>query len=308
MSHSTASTLAAALALTAGACSDDGGGPTGPLDPDTAPVLAVDRFSDAAGTLHRRSADPTLPGPDEPIDLDRAPFRVDALGPGGEPITWYDLDVRPRALVPVYRLHRAGEATPVAGQLNIFDYAPGDHGYNDLWRVIDVEVPATYVANEVTSTAELNRRGYPLAPTTQIVNCPMVPAGSTASLRVGTAGPMLRRGWYHDQVVHYVTFEEAPLVAGMAGAPTSPVHVTYAINPGQAGGGPPSGFRTEPGTGRTHNVVATLPGDAGYAPLRAVRVYDNAAFDTVHDLATAEAAAPIATDALLVNLPVVDMP
>ncbi|HZE88749.1 MAG TPA: hypothetical protein VE404_04330, partial [Verrucomicrobiae bacterium] len=34
-----------------------------------APALAVDRFSDEAGTLFRRSAVPGLPGPGEPIDL-----------------------------------------------------------------------------------------------------------------------------------------------------------------------------------------------------------------------------------------------
>src|SRR5262245_65929789 len=39
-----------------------------PKDPDHAPIAVVDRFSDSAGTLLRRSADNHLPGPNEPID------------------------------------------------------------------------------------------------------------------------------------------------------------------------------------------------------------------------------------------------
>ncbi|HVV88847.1 MAG TPA: hypothetical protein VHE35_37655 [Kofleriaceae bacterium] len=301
-------TLLAALALTiAGGCGGDDGGPTGPLDPDQAPVVAVDRFSDAAATLFRRSADPSLPAANAPIDLDLPPFAVHALGPAGEAVVYYSLDVRPRALVPVYELHRAGEAMPVPGQLNIFDYAPGDHGYNDLWRVIQVEVPAGYVANTVTDTAEINAAHYPLTPTTKIVNCPMVPAGSTAQARLGTEGTALRRGWYHDQVVYYFTFEEAPLAAGADGAPTSSMYVAYAVDPGQPGGGPPSGFRTEAGGTRTHNVVAAYPDDPAYAPLREVHVYDNTAFDSVHDLPTAMAAPAITTDPMLVNTPLVQL-
>lgn len=300
-----ASTLAV-VALAAAGCTDDG--PAAPLDPDTAPVLAVDRFADAAGTRLRRTIDPSLPGPDVPIDLDRAPFTVRGLGPAGEPVTWYDLDDRPRSLVPVYRLRRAGENGPVPGQLNLFDYAPGDHGYNDLWRLIDVEVPADYVANTITSTAALFAAGHPLTPTTTIVNCPMVPAGSVARHHLGPGDGALHRGWYHDQVVHYFTFEEAAVAAGPGGAPVSPVYVAYAINPGLPGGGPASGYRTEDGGDRTHNVLASLPGDDGYSPLRTVQVYDRAAFDAVDDLPSAEAAARLATDERLANLPVVEAP
>lgn len=299
--------LAVSVALAATGCADDGAA-SGPLDPDTAPRVAVDRFSDAAGTLLRRSLDPRLPGPDQPIDLDGAPFLVRGLGPGGEAIAYYDLDVRPRALVPVYRLIRAGETAAVADQLNIFDYVPGDHGYNDFWRVIDVEVPVDYVANTATNSAYLAARAFPLTPTTIIVNCPMVPVGSVATRRLGVAGPALRRGWYHDQVVTYFTFEEAPLAALPDGTPTSPLYVTYAVDPGQPGGGPPSGFRTEPGGAITHNVAADLPGEPGYSALRALRVYGNAAFDAVHDRASAEAAPRLATDATLVNAPIVEAP
>ena len=40
-----------------------------PKDPDQAEVVSVDRFSDAAGTLMKRSADASLPGINEPIDF-----------------------------------------------------------------------------------------------------------------------------------------------------------------------------------------------------------------------------------------------
>src|SRR5262245_20626221 len=49
----------------------------------TAPVLAVDRFSDDAGTLLRRSVDPKLPQADEPFSLDDPRFAVEVVGPGG---------------------------------------------------------------------------------------------------------------------------------------------------------------------------------------------------------------------------------
>ena len=44
-----------------------------PVDPAHAPVAAVDRFSDKAGTLLLRSTDTRLPGPNEPIDFDTPP-------------------------------------------------------------------------------------------------------------------------------------------------------------------------------------------------------------------------------------------
>ena len=56
---------------------------------------------------------------------------------------------------------------------------------------------------------------------------------------------------------------------------------------------------------QTHNVVDSLPGDAGYSPLWDVDVYDNASFDSVHDLASVQAAPILAMGVALVNCPVV---
>jgi hypothetical protein len=41
-----------------------------PLDPDQAPIAAVDRFSDKAANIQLRAADSHLPGPNKPVDFD----------------------------------------------------------------------------------------------------------------------------------------------------------------------------------------------------------------------------------------------
>src|SRR5262249_39952826 len=153
------------------------------------------------------------------------------------------------------------------GQLNIVDVLPGDAGYNDFWAVSKVTVPADYVANTVTSVAEIMAAGYQVTSTDMIVNCPIVPDGATAKLRFkSTESPDLTRGWYRDQVVSYFNFSEADIVAAGGMVPTSPIYVTFNKNPGESGGGPASGFVVEPGTEQTHNVPASLPGHAGYSP------------------------------------------
>jgi hypothetical protein len=86
--------------------------------------------------------------------------------------------------------------------------------------------------------------------------------------------------------------------------PLSPIYVTFNINPDEPGGGPPSGFVAD-STGRTHNVIATLPEDEVYSPLWIVNVYDNADFDIVSDLASAQAANLLVPGAANVNCPVV---
>ncbi len=52
-----------------------------PLDPDQAPIAAVDRFSDKAAHLQVRTADNHLPGPNEPVDFDTGPFITQGLSP-----------------------------------------------------------------------------------------------------------------------------------------------------------------------------------------------------------------------------------
>ena len=282
-----------------------------PLDPDMADKVSIDRFSDDAGHLFMRSANSSLPGANEAIDFDQGPFITKGLGPNGEKVQYYNFDIMPLKSAPIFVLFREGETTPVEGQLNIIDVVPGDDHYSDFWHVHKVTVPAYYRANTVTSLDELNYMGYPVERTNLIVNCPVVPEGSTAILRYkeGNTNGLIR-GWYKDQVVFYFDFSEKMLTAelpetGHPDVPVSDILVTFNINPDMTGGGPASGFVTETGTDQTHNVVETIPTDADYSPLWDVDVYDNADFDNVSNWMTAMNANVLATGVALVNCPIV---
>ena len=61
-----------------------------------------------------------------------------------------------------------------------------------------------------------------------LVNCPIVPAGSTAAHRLKGSDTGLHMGWYRNKVVFYFNFSEAPLmVAGTGEVPVSPIYVTF---------------------------------------------------------------------------------
>lgn len=274
-----------------------------PIDPADASRAMIDRFSEEAGTLHVRGPDNDLPDPDEAIDFDQD-FLTQGFGPGGEVVQYYDFDVQPTEPAPIYAFFRAN-GDPVEGQLNVVGVVPGDEGYNDFWQVNKVTVPDEYEANTVTSASSLMEANYDVESTTVIKNCPVVPEGSTASKRHGDGNAELVVGWYDGQVVSYFLFEEAPLGASNGSVPLSPIYVTFNKNPGEEGGGPPSGFKTEADSEQTHNVIASLPGDAGYSPLWLVNIYDNADFESVSDLGSATDASVLASGAANVNCPVV---
>jgi hypothetical protein len=275
-----------------------------PKDPDRAAAAIVDRFSSTAGVLMVRGPNASLPAAGAAIDFDQPPFITRGLGPDGRHVAYYNFDVRPTTPANIYVLFTEGATEPLGGQLNIVDDIPGDADYNDLWRVVRVDVPADYVPNAITSADGMMARGWKMTPTETLVNCPIVPAGSVARGRVGGGDAGLTRGWYRDQIIHYFNFAEAPLhVVGDGTVPVTPIFVAFDVNPDQPGGGPPSGFRTEPGTAQTHNVIGALPGAPGYSPLWSVQVYDNAAFSTVSDLPTAAAAHLLGTNVANVNCP-----
>lgn len=302
-SHSVRILFLAGLATAALGCSDDPILGTEAIDPATAPRASIDRFSASAATLFVRTAGSGLPEADAPIDMDQAPFITQGLGPDGEVVRYYNFDVMSTTPAPIFVLFREGAMQPLDGQLNIVGVIPGDAGYNDFWQVVRVEVPDDYVANTAASVGALMQAGFPMETTDMLVNCPIVPAGSTADEGGGANG--LTLGWYEGQVVSYFNFGEAPLsVTAAAEVPTSPIYVSFNVNPDQPDGGPSSGFMTEMDGVQTHNVVATLPGDAAYSPLWSVMPYDNAEFDTVSDLASAQAASSFGM-AALVNCPIV---
>jgi len=272
-------------------------------DPADAPRASIDRFSEDAGTNHVRADNPDLPGADEPIDFD-ADFLTQGYGPDGGVVEYYDFDVQPTDPAPIYAFfHENGD--PVESQLNVVGSVPGDEGYNDFWRVNTVTVPDEYEPNTVTSVGALMDAGYDIETTAVVKNCPIVPDGSTASARHGDGDAGLVEGWYAGEVVSYFVFET--LEEAGDSVPLSPIYVSFNTNPGQEGGGPPSGFMSEEGSDQTHNVVATLPGDAGYSPLWLVNIYDNADFDAVSDLDSASDAEMLASGAANVNCPVVSL-
>jgi hypothetical protein len=277
-----------------------------PLDPDKAPMASVDRFSSSAGVLFVRTASNGLPNANQPIDFDQPPFITSGLGPDGGMVRYYNFDVQSTTPAPIYVLFKEGETNPVQGQLNIINVIPGDQGYNDFWQVVKVTVPADYVANTISSLKQISDAGYSTETTDMLVNCPVVPESSTATLRSGGESNSLVRGWYKSMVVFYFSFLEKSLSTGGNGqVPLSPIYVSFNINPTEPDGGPASGFKTESGTDQTHNVVATIPSDAGYSPLWLVNVYDNADFNAVHNLSSAMNANILATGVATPNCPVV---
>ena len=278
-----------------------------PTDPASAPRVTVDRFGEAAGTLMVRTAENDLPGPGEAVDFDRPPFVTQGLGPDGETVRYYNFDVQPTTPAPIYVLFREGEERPIADQRNVVDAVPGDDGYNDFWRVNRVTVPADYEANTVTSLGDIEDAGYAVEATDTLVNCPIVPEGSTATERFGDGDAGLVEGWYRDQVVTYFLFTEASLATSDGRVPVSPIYVSFNVNPDEDGGGPASGFVTEGMSEQTHNVLGTLPDDDGYSPLWLVNVYDNADFGAVSDLDSATDAERLASGTATVNCPVVSV-
>lgn len=280
------------------------------LNPETAPKVLVDRFSANAGMLMVRTADNGLPGANVPINFDSGePFITKGLTPDGKMVAYYNFDVQPTQPAPIY-LFVYADGSAVEGQLNIVGVIPGDTGYNDFWQLTMVTVPDTYLANTITSETELLASGMPLSETSTIVNCPIVPEGSTAAMRFNSDDTELHRGWYKDQVVFYFSFFEKILDGGTGGmVPLSPIYVSFNVNPdaGNPASGPASGFVTEMGTAHTHNVIASVPADAAYSPLWLVNVYDNADFGMVNNLSTATSASILATGVATVNCPVVEI-
>jgi len=229
-----------------------------------APLLEVDRFSERASTRLRRGKVTGLPGPNEPIHLDAAPFLVEVTGPGGRAARCYDLDLRPARLNRFYVFYdRLGNY--VLTQFPIVDVAPGDQGYTDLWDIWRVTVPDTFRAdNSLRDMATLAKRladkasGYTAERTGALLNGPIVPEGSTAHLKAehrdGAAA--LRYAWYRGRRAPYLYFEERLRLTGEE-APVSTM--TLAAAPGA----PPQAPLAARGSAR----VAALPGDPGYSPL-----------------------------------------
>jgi hypothetical protein len=273
-------------------------------DITTAPHAYVDRFSSAFGHIFVRTATNGLPAANAPINMDVAPFITHGLNPDGTPTTYYNFDVLPVTPVPIYVFFKQSAPTvELTAQNHVIPVKPGDAGYNDFWLVNKVMVPDNYVPNSLTNATAILNSGYPIVATNQIVNCPVVPYGSTAALTYGSTSPQfLVTGWYKDSTVVYFNFDEAktPLTLTSANqVPAPPIYVFFANNTD-----PSMGFETVTGSTQTHNVISVNPTQAGYSPLWDVKKIDISNFSNVTNLASALAVPSTATGAT-VNCPVV---
>lgn len=277
-------------------------------DPDSAEVVAVDRFSDDFGTLMRRSDNSRLPGPNDPIDFDNG-FITQSFGPDGQIVKYYNFDVQSLYPAPIYVLFKEGSKIPVENQLNIINVIPGDYGYNDFWQVFKVTVSDSYMANTYTSLEDIMANNLDVEPTIDIVNCPVVPKGSKAEQRYNNSDDnYLHQGWYKGKLVFYFNFDEKVLtLSNQAQVPTSPIYVTFNINPDEnnAASGPVSGFVMETGSVQTHNITATVPEDFDYSAFWAVTIYDNADFSMVNNLESVLKASWLVQNATQVNCPII---
>ena len=256
--------------------------------PGYIPVVPIDRFSDAAGTFFKRSERPQLPAADDPIDFDEG-FLMRSLGPNGEVIEHYHLDARPSAPTLVF-VPVDFRGDPIPGQLPVFDDVPGDEAYSDLRRVVEVEVERDYRPNAATSWPAMLDAQYDTTMTDRVIHCVMVPDGSVARKRfVDDIPTALQDGWYRDQIVKYLLFEnpESSLTIDLSGDNLStPIMYAFLQNDADVR----DGFAVD-AVGNTHNVVTLLPNQLGYSPLWALTLFILDAFDRVADVPSAQAQA-----------------
>ncbi|HEX5655503.1 MAG TPA: hypothetical protein VFX58_20675 [Chitinophagaceae bacterium] len=290
------------VGLTLSSCDKDPDNSPRAKDINTAEKVAVDRFSSAAGKLFVRDATNGLPTANAPINFDQVPFITKGLTANGAPTEYYNFDVQSLAPANIYEFYKNGATAPLPGQNNIIPTIPGDAGYNDFWVINKVTVPDNYVPNSITSEAEVLSSGFNIQKTSKIVNCPVVPFGSVASKKYGGGSQALAFGWYKGKAVAYFSFVEKDLaVTANGNVPIAPIYVMFNDNTA----GPASGFKTEPGTEQTHNVLAVSPSDAAYSPLWSVIVIDNSSFNNVMNLSTAQSAPVLNPGGGFVNCPVV---
>ncbi len=255
--------------------------------PTYLPIVSVDRFSDEMGTFFRRSDNPDLPGPNQPIEFDDPRFLKRGFGPNGEAISFYNFDVRPKTPGTVYELiDRRG--TKIEGQLPIYDRIPGDAGYSDYWHIHKVYVQdRDYRANSFDSVEDVMGAGLEIEATDLVVNHVMVPLGSRANLRIDSSTPRLTQdGWYGGQIVKYLEFENPLSTATVdfgGGQVNTPQMYAFLDNNRDER----DGFALDLEGVTTHNVITRLPGEEGYSPLWVLQIFRIDVFERVFDLASA---------------------
>src|SRR5262245_45395369 len=195
----------------------------------TAPLLSVDRFSDAAGTLLRRSADPSLPKPNEPFSLDDPKFAVTVTGAGDATARCYNLDVRPSKPNRYFVFYdRVGNYR--LAQFPVIEKAPGDPGYSDLWDIWKVFTPDAFQeTNWIRDAATVERLladpagGFTASSTGVYLNAPVVPEGTTADHKAEARGGKATRlyAWYEGKRAPFLYFEGSLKLAAGGSIPVA---------------------------------------------------------------------------------------
>jgi len=229
----------------------------------SAPLVAVDRFSDPAASLFRRGRDPRLPAPGVKFSLDDAPFLLSLRGPDGAEGRCYALDLHPDRPARMYVFYDQVGNYHLA-QFPVVDVVPGMPGYNDLWDVWKVVTPDGFKeSNWLRDAATVEKlladpaSGYTAASTGVLVNHPIVPEGTAASMKAdGKSGEAVRKfAWFRGSRAPFLFFEGS-LKPGEGGT----VRV-MTLTAGDRSWPPAAPLRAE-----------AMPGQPAYSPL--VRVVD----------------------------------
>ncbi len=233
----------------------------------TAPLVAVDRFSDEAGTLFRRSKDKTLPAPNAPFSLDDKRFVVPVTGADGVAGRCYNLDVRP-ARPHRYYVFYDTIGNYRLGQFPVIDTIPGDPGYSDLWDIWKIVTPNSFREINWVRDAETVEKlladpsaGYEARSTGIFLNAPVVPEGTTAAMkgegREGAAS--IFYAWYKGKRAPFLYLEGRFHLTEQGTVPTGTL-----VAPGRTTAWPP----------HTPLSGAAWPQRGAYAPLVAVETAD----------------------------------
>jgi hypothetical protein len=158
--------------------------------------------------------DPPLPQPG-PVGATARVYAVEQGWYDGGAVEYYNLGTNTRLrpddptrvqVSPVWifaaGVNADGSPVQLEGQDNLFDVAPGEAGYTDLWQAFFVAPTADYVPNAIRSADALRASGLSIEKQAMFVNCPIVPPGSS----LGDQALPLKKAWVKGQPVVYFDF------------------------------------------------------------------------------------------------------
>ena len=176
------------------------------------PAAAVSTEADGGGSASGGYGAPALASSGEAAPLPGSlRFEERQAWYEGEPVLYYDLGAESsldndavqdaKIWVFVYGFDDEGAPRFIEGHPTIVDVVPGDDGYSDLWHVQLVIVPGGRDTSGIRSRDALLASDLEIISTDMLVNCPIVPLGSTF-----TDGQALNDAWYRGERVVYATF------------------------------------------------------------------------------------------------------